>query len=309
MAGVLEGIRVLDLSWGIAGPMSDDAAGRSRRAGDEDRAPGRGSVPCPARLRGLEPRQAQRGSRSETACRTRSASSRSPACRRSRRELRPGRHGALGIDYETLAKANPRLIYCSITGLRPRQQPLGAPGLRCPGRGARRAALGAARLARGRDQPDGRARGPVRRRRDPDEWLQGAAAARAAVPGLVLAEPGRLLRRVHRHQRGAARARDHRTRPMGRRPRSCRAPSPAPAACGSAPRRSTHRCSTAGSSGSRSPKGHFECADGRWIHNWVPNPRFLLTASAGDKLNADPGSARRSNDPDRFGTGPRSCWS
>mgnify|MGYP003694091681 CR=1 FL=1 len=33
--------------------------------------------------------------------------------------------------------------------------------------------------------------------------------------------------------------------------------------------------------GSRSPKGHFECADGRWIHNWVPNPRFLLTASRG----------------------------
>ena len=33
MAGVLDGIRVLDLSWGIAGPIDDDAAHRPRRAG------------------------------------------------------------------------------------------------------------------------------------------------------------------------------------------------------------------------------------------------------------------------------------
>ncbi len=55
--------------------------------------------------------------------------------------------------------------------------------------------------------------------------------------------------------------------------------------------------------GSRSPKGHFECSDGRWIHNWVPNPRFLLTAAAGDTLNASP-DLKAQNDPDRFGTGP-----
>ncbi len=55
--------------------------------------------------------------------------------------------------------------------------------------------------------------------------------------------------------------------------------------------------------GSRAPKGHFECADGRWIHNWVPNPRFILTASAGETLNATP-DLKAQNDPDRFGTGP-----
>src|SRR6202012_2931108 len=37
--------------------------------------------------------------------------------------------------------------------------------------------------------------------------------------------------------------------------------------------------------GSRGPKGHFQCKDGNWIQNWVPNPRFILTASEGDKLN------------------------
>ncbi len=55
--------------------------------------------------------------------------------------------------------------------------------------------------------------------------------------------------------------------------------------------------------GARSPKGHFQCADGRWIHNWVPNPRFLLSAAAGAALNASPDLAAK-NDPDRFGTGP-----
>lgn len=54
---------------------------------------------------------------------------------------------------------------------------------------------------------------------------------------------------------------------------------------------------------SRSPKGHFQCRDGRWIHNWVPNPRFLLAAPAGETLAATP-DLRAKNDPDRFGTGP-----
>jgi crotonobetainyl-CoA:carnitine CoA-transferase CaiB-like acyl-CoA transferase len=54
---------------------------------------------------------------------------------------------------------------------------------------------------------------------------------------------------------------------------------------------------------SRSPKGHFRCKDGRWIHNWVPNPRFLLIASAGETLAATP-ELKAKNDPDRFGTGP-----
>ena len=55
--------------------------------------------------------------------------------------------------------------------------------------------------------------------------------------------------------------------------------------------------------GSRSPKGHFQCADGRWVHNWVPNPRFIMQASEGDQLNATPDLTVQ-NDPDRFGIGP-----
>jgi crotonobetainyl-CoA:carnitine CoA-transferase CaiB-like acyl-CoA transferase len=54
--------------------------------------------------------------------------------------------------------------------------------------------------------------------------------------------------------------------------------------------------------GSKAPKGHFKCADGRWIHQWVPNPRFMLGASAGDTLDATPDLSTR-EDPDRLGTG------
>jgi crotonobetainyl-CoA:carnitine CoA-transferase CaiB-like acyl-CoA transferase len=53
--------------------------------------------------------------------------------------------------------------------------------------------------------------------------------------------------------------------------------------------------------GSKAPKGHFKCADGRWIHQWVPNPRFMLGASAGDTLDATPDLSTR-DDPDRLGT-------
>ena len=55
--------------------------------------------------------------------------------------------------------------------------------------------------------------------------------------------------------------------------------------------------------GSKSPKGHFKTSDGRWIHNWVPNPRFILESSKGDKLDASPDLTVQ-NDPDRFGIGP-----
>jgi crotonobetainyl-CoA:carnitine CoA-transferase CaiB-like acyl-CoA transferase len=53
--------------------------------------------------------------------------------------------------------------------------------------------------------------------------------------------------------------------------------------------------------GSKAPKGHFKCKDGRWIHNWVPNPRFMLAAGAGEAINSSPDFSTR-DDPDRMGT-------
>ena len=55
--------------------------------------------------------------------------------------------------------------------------------------------------------------------------------------------------------------------------------------------------------GSRSPKGHLKTSDKQWVHNWVPNPRFLLESSKGDTINANPDLTVQ-NDPDRFGLSP-----
>jgi crotonobetainyl-CoA:carnitine CoA-transferase CaiB-like acyl-CoA transferase len=38
----------------------------------------------------------------------------------------------------------------------------------------------------------------------------------------------------------------------------------------------------------RAPKGVFRCADGRWVHQWVPLPDFLLNSSKGDELIRTP---------------------
>ena len=60
-------------------------------------------------------------------------------------------------------------------------------------------------------------------------------------------------------------------------------------------------------SDSRSPKGLFECSDGRWVHCWPPSPRFVLAAGEGDELNAHPDLAVR-EDPDRIGLGPEEIF-
>ncbi len=38
----------------------------------------------------------------------------------------------------------------------------------------------------------------------------------------------------------------------------------------------------------RAPRGVFRCADGRWVHQWVPLPEFILPPSRGDQLVRTP---------------------
>jgi crotonobetainyl-CoA:carnitine CoA-transferase CaiB-like acyl-CoA transferase len=54
----------------------------------------------------------------------------------------------------------------------------------------------------------------------------------------------------------------------------------------------------------RAPKGFFKCRDGRWIQQWVPNPRFVLAAAAGDTLEVPSGVTRVLDDPDRVPPDP-----
>jgi crotonobetainyl-CoA:carnitine CoA-transferase CaiB-like acyl-CoA transferase len=58
---------------------------------------------------------------------------------------------------------------------------------------------------------------------------------------------------------------------------------------------------------SRSPKGLFECSDGRWVHAWPPSPRFILGAGEGDTLDGSADLSAR-EDPDRIALGPEELF-
>ena len=51
---------------------------------------------------------------------------------------------------------------------------------------------------------------------------------------------------------------------------------------------------------SRGMRGMFECADGRWVCYWVPTPAFVLGASAGDVLAASGETRPVADDPSRI---------
>ena len=48
----------------------------------------------------------------------------------------------------------------------------------------------------------------------------------------------------------------------------------------------------------RAPKGLFQCADGRWIHQWVPLPDFVLSAADGDRVRRTATTTRARDAPD-----------
>jgi crotonobetainyl-CoA:carnitine CoA-transferase CaiB-like acyl-CoA transferase len=51
----------------------------------------------------------------------------------------------------------------------------------------------------------------------------------------------------------------------------------------------------------RAPKGLFRCADGRWVHQWVPLPAFVLGAAQGDTLERNEHTTRPRETATRIG--------
>jgi crotonobetainyl-CoA:carnitine CoA-transferase CaiB-like acyl-CoA transferase len=214
----------------------------------------------------------------------------------------PGTTARLGIDYATLAAANPRLVYCSITGYGRNNKHAARPGWD---------SLVAARTGLHFEQrgwPEG-ALNHMARRPDPFAHLehdpahvQGPARSGPVFPASFYPSLGAFFAAtlgIH----AALRAREI----TGRGQWVETSLLQGALACASGVWQRAERLDAKDFDswilGARSPKGHFQCADGRWIHNWVPNPRFLLSASAGAALTATPDLAAK-NDPDRFGTAP-----
>ncbi len=302
MAGVLEGVRVLDLSWGIAGPMATMLLADHGAQVTKIEPPGGD----PFRTQ-LGYRVWQRGKRSAVLNLKDEADLKSFLALAAQADVlvesfTPGTTQRLGIDYATLSRANPRLIYCSITAYgrdnpqaqRPGYDALVAArtGLHWEQRGWPEGAIN-----RMSGVPD-----PFAEVEIPYEWLQGAPRPGPLFPSSHWPSLGAFFAATTAIS-AALRAREVTGR--GQWVETSLLQGALATASGVWQRAEKIDAPMFNSwiLGSRSPKGHFECADGRWIHNWVPNPRFLLTASAGPELNATPDLKAR-NDPDRFGTGP-----
>jgi crotonobetainyl-CoA:carnitine CoA-transferase CaiB-like acyl-CoA transferase len=302
MAGVLSGIRVLDLSWGIAGPMTAmlmadhgaDVIKIEPPGGD----PHRGQLGYKVWQRGkrsavLDLKDATDKDAFLALVRTADVLIESYA---------PGVTDRLDISFEALSKINPRLIYCSITGYgrgnkhsnRPAYDALvqARTGLMWEQRGWPEGALNHLN-----GKPD-----PFPDLEIPPEWVQGAPRPGPLFPASYWPSLGAFFT-ASVGINAALRAREH----TGKGQWVEASMLQGALAGGAGVWMNAEKPDAPGFDswilGSRSPKGQFQCKDGRWIHNWVPNPRFILQASSGDTLNSSPDLTVQ-NDPDRFGTGP-----
>ncbi|MEX1007162.1 MAG: CoA transferase [Acidimicrobiia bacterium] len=55
---------------------------------------------------------------------------------------------------------------------------------------------------------------------------------------------------------------------------------------------------------SRTTRGLFECGDGQWVCQWVPNPAFALSASQGNELRMTDDARAPRDDPTRISPSP-----
>jgi crotonobetainyl-CoA:carnitine CoA-transferase CaiB-like acyl-CoA transferase len=306
MAGVLDGIQVLDLSWGIAGPMA------TMMLADHGAEVVKIEPPSGDPFRGQDGYRAwQRGKRS-AALDLKSPDDLEVFLRLAAvadvvvESFSPGVTERLGIDYETLARTNPGLIYCSITGYgrnnrhsdRPGYDALVAArsGLQWELRGWPGGA--AARLA-GEEPSFPDLEVPYEETQGPPREGPLFPASRFPSLGACYAATTAIS--------AALRAREVTGRGQWVETSLMRGALAAGVMAYGKAQEFDGNGYTTWIADSRSQKGLFECRDGRWIHCWPPSPRFMLAAAEGDEINAHPDLAVR-EDPDRIGLGPEEIF-
>lgn len=300
MTGVLGGIKVLDLSWGIAGPMTGmllaDHGADVTRIERPDGDPFKGMLGYKVWHRGKKNAVLDLTDAGDLSLFKKLVSQADVLIE----SMSPSKTKSLGIDYAEMAKVNPKLIYCSITGYGEDDDRLGydalvaaTSGLQYEQRGW---AEGALNHMAGREDPFA---GAVEI--DPNH-VQGANREGPLHVASKWPSMGAFFSALT----GISAALFARER-TGRGQKVSTSLQQGALACGSGVWQRADDIDAQGFNtwimGSASPKGHFKCKDGKWLHNWVPNPRFILEASKGDTLNASPDLTVQ-NDPDRFGIGP-----
>lgn len=300
MAGVHDGLKVLDLSWGIAGPMTGmllaDHGADVTRIERPDGDPFAGELGYKVWHRGKKNAVLDLKDDKDVSLFKRLAADADVLIE----SMVPGKMSALGLGYEDLARTNPRLVYCSISAFgdddaRPAYdaQVAAESGLQWEQRGWPEGAL--YHMA-GREDPFSEAIDLS------EDLVQGANRDGPLHVASKWPSMGAFFSAIT----GISAALFARER-TGRGQRVSTSLQQGAMACGSGVWQRAEDIDAPGFNtwimGSASPKGHFQCADGKWLHNWVPNPRFILEASKGDTLDASPDLTVQ-NDPDRFGIGP-----
>jgi crotonobetainyl-CoA:carnitine CoA-transferase CaiB-like acyl-CoA transferase len=296
-------MKVLDLSWGMAGPLSAMILGDS--GADVIKVEKPGGDPFREYLP-LGYKTWQRGKRSIELDLTKDEDLEVLKKLAAQADIllesfAPGTTEKLGIDYETLSKINPRLIYTSITGYgrgmadsnRPGYDILVAArtGLLYEHRGWPETAMvhmmGTEDILADLETDYSVLQGPPREgpilTASPAATLGAFYSAITAIHAAILAREntgrGQLVETSLVQGAIAAAAGVWQRAEQSERPGF-----------------------NSWIFGSKGPKGQFKTKDGRWVHNWVPNPRFIMMASEGDEINSSPDLSVQ-NDPDRFGMG------
>jgi crotonobetainyl-CoA:carnitine CoA-transferase CaiB-like acyl-CoA transferase len=277
--GVLDGIEVLDLSWGISGPMAAMLlADHGARVTRIDRPVGDPFGP----LSGY--RVWNRGKRSAVLDLHNALDRERFLALAAKADViiesfSPGTTERLGVDHATLSASNPRLIYCSITGYGPDGPDADRPGLDAlvaartghqwevrgiPGTTISRLSGSPAQLP-DVDLPEGCWVGP-----DRDgplfsgvPWVSlatfyiAAVAINAAIRARAITGRGQHINATLFHGVMATTV---------------------------AAWQKVDRPDEPGFQSwvvdPRAPKGFFRAADGRWLHHWVPLPEFIINAAA-----------------------------
>ena len=145
MPGALDGIRVLDLSWGIAGPLG--VLMLAEQGADTIKV----EPPDGDPFRSYSGYKVWTRSRRSVTVDLKSDVGREAFLKLVEtadvvvESFRPGVMERLGIGYDACAAVNRRLVYCSVPGYPPGHRLAGRPGLRRPGSRRARASSGSSR--------------------------------------------------------------------------------------------------------------------------------------------------------------------
>lgn len=305
MTEILSGLRVLDLSWGIAGPMAGmilcdhgaDVIRVERPGGDPLRQVGRcrlGHHTWQRGKRGIELNLDDAADREVFMTLAAHADVLIES-------FSVGTAKRLGIDYETLSAINPRLIHASIDGYRDTSH-ADRPGYDL---------LVSARMGMQWEHRSWPETSLYRMSKAPDPYpdftvdhalLQGPPREGPIVAGVPTASLGAFYSAIAGIC-AALYAREETGR--GQHVNTSMLQGAVFATQAVWQRAENYDMPGFGTwvYGQKAPKGQFLCADGRWIHNWVPNPRFMLTARIGESAqDGDDAEETLHDDPDRLGT-------